>query len=203
MKRLQTHALCVVACALLVTACGARDGGSSSVRQTRFPGQLTAGGDTSGQVFAHNNGPKTTGETTGGTPFHAGGAGGTPGGTATAGTVQETGQGPTGKQPPQDPGAKTAPSAPTPVQAAAAAAKKETADAQAKLDQQALLAKMDDIATRWRADARGHGYTVYEPVPIAAPVEALKAPADTKAAPAAAPASTLTPSAAAPAKGHP
>lgn len=74
--------------------------------------------------------------------------------------------------------------APTPEQTAAVASKKAVADAQASLDQHALLAKMDAIADRWRSNARGHGWTVYEPVPIPAPIEALKAPADTKPAPA-------------------
>ena len=75
--------------------------------------------------------------------------------------------------------------APTPEQVAAQAAKKAAADAQAKLDQQALLAAMDAIAGRWRANARTHGWAVSEPVPVLAPIEALKAPADVKPAPAA------------------
>ena len=75
--------------------------------------------------------------------------------------------------------------APTAQQVAESAAKKAAADAQAKLDQHALLAAMDAIAGRWRANARTQGWTVYEPVEVLAPIEALKAPADTKPSPAA------------------
>lgn len=110
MTLMRTYAVCAAVLALLLSACGAHDGHSTTVRQTLFPGQITAGGGTSGEVLARNSHPKTAGETTGGTPFHAGGAEGNPGGTATAGTVQETGHGPSGKQPPQDPGGKTPPS---------------------------------------------------------------------------------------------
>ena len=110
MMLMRTYTICAAVLALLLSACEAHDRGSTSVRQTRFPGQITAGGGTSGEVLARNSHPKTAGETTGGTPFHAGGAEGNTGGTATAGTVQETGHGPTGKQPPQDPGANTPPS---------------------------------------------------------------------------------------------
>ena len=88
--------------AMLLVACGERSVTSSAVRQTSFPGQVSAGGGTSGEVLARNSHPETNGDTTGGTPFHAGGAGGTSGGTATAGTVQESGQGPSGAVPPAD-----------------------------------------------------------------------------------------------------
>lgn len=64
------------------------------VLQTKFPGQVTAGGGTSGQVLARNAKPVTEGSYAGGTPGIAGGSGGTTGGAATAGTVQESGQGP-------------------------------------------------------------------------------------------------------------
>ena len=102
--------LCGAALVLALSACGARDAATATPRQTHFPGQVSAGGGTSGEVLARNSRPKTDGNTTGGTPFHAGGAGGNTGGTATAGTVQESGQGPSGKQPPQDqPGPAAAP----------------------------------------------------------------------------------------------
>jgi hypothetical protein len=68
----------------------ARDG----VVQTRFPGQVTAGGGTSGQVMARSAKPETNAAYAGGTPGIAGGAGGNTGGAAMGGTVAETGQGP-------------------------------------------------------------------------------------------------------------
>lgn len=85
------------ACALLLAAAGChRDNvdAATGVRQTHFPGMVTAGGGTSGQVLAKNAKPTTDGTYSGGTPGIAGGAGGTSGGAATAGHVQESGQGP-------------------------------------------------------------------------------------------------------------
>ena len=64
------------------------------VIQTKFPGQVTAGGGTSGQVLARSAKPETNAAYAGGTPGIAGGAGGTTGGAALGGTVSETGQGP-------------------------------------------------------------------------------------------------------------
>ena len=82
---------------------------------------------------------------------------------------------------------------PTAQQLAVAQSKKAAADAQAKLDQQALLTKMDELAGRWRANARANGWAVPEPVPVAAPIEALKAPAMQTPAPSPAPAPSPTP----------
>jgi hypothetical protein len=85
------------ACALLLATAGCnRDhvDSATGVRQTKFPGEVTAGGGTSGQVLAQNTKPVTDGTYAGGTPGIAGGAGGTTSGAATAGTVQESGQGP-------------------------------------------------------------------------------------------------------------
>ncbi|MBD8530064.1 MULTISPECIES: hypothetical protein [unclassified Massilia] len=69
----------------------AKDG----VIQTRFPGQVTSGGLTSGQVIARSPKPTTNAAYAGGTPGIAGGAGGNTGGAALGGAVAETGQGPT------------------------------------------------------------------------------------------------------------
>ena len=70
---------------LLLCACGERAGGTAAaVAQTKFPGQVTAGGGTSGEVLARSAKPKTDGSASGGTPFHAGGAEGNTGGAATA-----------------------------------------------------------------------------------------------------------------------
>ncbi|MCS0806692.1 hypothetical protein NX774_01975 [Massilia agilis] len=81
---------------LLATAGCNRDraDAAAGVRQTRFPGEVTAGGGTSGQVLARTAKPTTDATYAGGTPGIAGGAGGTSGGAATSGTVQESGQGP-------------------------------------------------------------------------------------------------------------
>jgi len=67
---------------------------ANGVIQTKFPGQVTAGGGTSGAVIARSSRPVTDATYAGGTPGIAGGSGGNTSGAATAGTVQESGQGP-------------------------------------------------------------------------------------------------------------
>ncbi|WP_210736123.1 hypothetical protein [Massilia sp. Mn16-1_5] len=92
----------------LVAACTALSGcdrghtnPKDGVIQTKFPGQVTAGGMTSGQIMARSAKPETNAAYAGGTPGIAGGAGGTTGGAALGGTVTETGQGPSqGATPP-------------------------------------------------------------------------------------------------------
>jgi hypothetical protein len=84
----------VAAAALLLSAAGCKRNGDAAIRETKFPGMVTAGGGTSGQVMARNGGPKTDATYAGGTPGLAGGAGGNNAGTAMGGTVRETGQGP-------------------------------------------------------------------------------------------------------------
>jgi hypothetical protein len=96
--------------AVLAAGCSRRDNAAADagMRKTNFPGMVTAGGGTSGEVIARNKRPATDASYAGGTPYHAGGAGGTAGGTATAGAVQESGHGPSGKTAP--PAAKQTPS---------------------------------------------------------------------------------------------
>lgn len=97
------------AAAVLASACSRQDSAADSgMRKTNFPGMVTAGGGTSGEVIARAQKPATDASYAGGTPYHAGGAGGTTGGTATAGAVQESGHGPSGKTAP--PAAKPTPS---------------------------------------------------------------------------------------------
>jgi hypothetical protein len=81
--------------ALGLAACGKGGANSSAagIIQTKMPGEITAGGGTSGENL-HLPAPKTSSAYQGGTPGIAGGAGGTAGGPATAGTRQESGQGP-------------------------------------------------------------------------------------------------------------
>ncbi len=87
------------ALAVLAVATGGCDRGRNAsvggIEQTKYPGQVTAGGRTSGAVIASSAKPVTDATYAGGNPGIAGGSGGTTGGAATAGTVQETGQGPT------------------------------------------------------------------------------------------------------------
>ena len=95
--------------AVLASGCKRDDKAvDAGMRKTAFPGMVTAGGGTSGEVMARNQKPATDGSYAGGTPYHAGGAGGTAGGTATAGAVQESGHGPSGATKP--PAAKQTPS---------------------------------------------------------------------------------------------
>ncbi len=104
------------ALATLALALGGCDRGrpasADGVVQTKYPGQVSAGGATSGTIIAQSARPVTDATYAGGTPGHAGGSGGTSSGAATAGTVGETGQGPTaGVTPPSgaQPGTQTQP----------------------------------------------------------------------------------------------
>jgi hypothetical protein len=111
------------ACALLAGCDRGHTTPKEGVIQTKFPGQVTAGGGSSGQVMARSAKPETNAAYAGGTPGIAGGAGGTTGGAALGGTVTETGHGPDrgvtapasagqpGDKPPGDYGGK-APDAP-------------------------------------------------------------------------------------------
>ena len=85
----------LAALALLASGCDrGRTPASDGVLQTKFPGQVTAGGGSSGEVLARTSRPTTDATYAGGTPGIAGGSGGTTGGAAMGGTVQESGQGP-------------------------------------------------------------------------------------------------------------
>jgi hypothetical protein len=80
--------------ALLLSGCEREHAAANGIVQTRFPGQVSAGGGTSGEVIARASRPVTDATYAGGTPGIAGGSGGNTSGAATAGTVQESGQGP-------------------------------------------------------------------------------------------------------------
>ncbi|MFC5511885.1 hypothetical protein ACFPOU_12220 [Massilia jejuensis] len=116
-----TLALGVIAACIGLAGC---DRGQSDpkdgVIQTKFPGQVTAGGMTGGQIMARSSKPETNAAYSGGTPGLAGGSGGNTAGAAMGGTVAETGQGPStgvtapasgaqpGNKPPADYGTKPA-----------------------------------------------------------------------------------------------
>jgi hypothetical protein len=65
-----------------LAACG-RDDPTRNVNQTKFPGQVTAGGSTSGEIMARTKRDTTVSNSTGGTPGIPKGAGGTTGGIST------------------------------------------------------------------------------------------------------------------------
>ena len=67
---------------------------ANGVIQTRYPGQVSSGGLTSGQLMARTARPETDATYAGGTPGIAGGSGGNTSGAETGGETRETGQGP-------------------------------------------------------------------------------------------------------------
>jgi hypothetical protein len=81
--------------ALVLASAGCKPHGDANQQQTHFPGMVTAGGRTSGEVMAANGGNKTNATYAGGTPGIAGGSGGNTSGAGTGGSTQESGQGPT------------------------------------------------------------------------------------------------------------
>lgn len=96
MKRTILLTPCALAAVVLLAACSRNTApASDGVIQTKFPGQVTSGGGTSGEVIARTARPVTDATYAGGTPGIAGGSGGNTSGAETGGTTRETGQGPT------------------------------------------------------------------------------------------------------------
>jgi hypothetical protein len=84
----------LVALALSGSLSGCKQHGDTAQIKTKFPGMVTAGGGTSGQVMAANAKPATDATYAGGTPGIAGGAGGNTSGAGIGGSTTETGKGP-------------------------------------------------------------------------------------------------------------
>ena len=85
----------VAACCALLAGCQRdRPAASHGIIQTGYPGQVTAGGSSSGQVMARTARPETDATYAGGTPGIAGGSGGNTSGAETGGATQESGLGP-------------------------------------------------------------------------------------------------------------
>ena len=103
----------VLALAVLAGGCDrGRNPSVGGIEQTKYPGQITSGGRSSGAIIASTAKPVTDATYAGGTPGIAGGSGGTTSGAAVGGSVQESGQGPTsGVTPPSgaQPGTQTQP----------------------------------------------------------------------------------------------
>lgn len=89
---------CTVAVACMLAACD-RDRADNGSRQTKFPGMVTAGGPTSGEVIAAAK-KVTDASYAGGTPGTAGGMEGNTGGAKMGGMVSESGHAPSGTAPP-------------------------------------------------------------------------------------------------------
>jgi hypothetical protein len=108
----QTHKRWIGAVGLsiaLLAACGERNDTSAGtgITQTHFPGQVTAGGGTSGEVIVRAGGANN-GAYMRGTPGIPMGSGGNTGGAATGGTVQQSTSPPSGNIPPAGEPAKNA-----------------------------------------------------------------------------------------------
>lgn len=99
-------AAAALASALLLAACGGKPSGngsiaeSSKVVQTRFPGQVTAGGESSGVVMAQAK-PAGGAKEDEGTPGIPQGSGGNTGGAALGGTTGGSPIGGTGQKSPE------------------------------------------------------------------------------------------------------
>jgi hypothetical protein len=81
-----------------IAGCGNRDR-EQSINQTGFPGQITAGGSSSGEVMARSAGGTTEGGAARGTPGIPQGAEGNVGGAAMGGTTSGQSKPPAGAAP--------------------------------------------------------------------------------------------------------
>ncbi len=82
--------------AMLASGCDrGRTESVGGIVQTKYPGQVSAGGATSGTIIAQTPKPVTDATYAGGTPGIAGGSGGNTSGAEVGGATRETGQGPT------------------------------------------------------------------------------------------------------------
>ena len=165
-----------------------------TVKQTKFPGQLAAGGMGSGEIMQRTNDTSTASSMPSGTPGIPEGAGGTTSGAAMGGTTPNAavaGDAPKGRMQGEVPltgdparaGAANAPPtgnagaapaatnpAANPAPAAAAAPQSDAARtaAQAQKEKEELAASMDDVAKRWRAGAAKNGWATHPATPVAA-----------------------------------
>lgn len=191
--RTMMNAGLLLATLLLASGCGERNGGASApVTQTKFPGQLTAGGMGGGEIMQQTKTATTASSMPSGTPGIPEGAGGNTSGPGMGGTTPNAavaGEAPQGRMqgevtltgdaaragaanvPPAGPQAGNVPAAaPAPAAAAPATAQSEAERkaAQAQKEKEELAASMDAIAKRWRAEAAKHNWATHPPTPVAA-----------------------------------
>lgn len=157
-----------------------------TVKQTKFPGQLAAGGLGSGEVMQRTS-KATTSSMPSGTPGIPEGAGGNTSGPGMGGTTPNAavaGDAPKGRMQGEvpvagDPARAGAANAPatrpqgeaagaTPAAASSAQAEAARKAAQAQKEKEELAAAMDDVSRRWRADAAKNDWPTHPPTPVAA-----------------------------------
>ena len=178
-----TCAACALAAVLLAAGCTERHGISpGTVAQTKFPGQLAAGGAASGEIMQRTK-QASSSSMPSGTPGIPEGAGGNTSGPAMGGTSPNAavagnapkdkmqGEGPVSGDPARAGAANAPPTRPHGESAGAAPAVQSDAErkaAEAKREKEELAASMDDVARRWRADAAKNNWPTHPPTPVAA-----------------------------------
>lgn len=181
----------------LLAGCHHRDGTEAPVKdgvgQTLFPGMVTAGGHTSGEVFARTSKAGAVEPGPAGTPGIPKGAEGNVGGTNLGATAAAPASGAgAGAAVPAAPASAAAAAASAPAAMAAVAALPPASGASTvamlpasaplkEADRQAreLALSIDLVAARWRAHAAASGLPVHGPTAIAAAAPAASAPVAT------------------------
>jgi hypothetical protein len=179
---------CAVAVFLLAGGCTEQHGNApATVVQTKFPGQLAAGGMGSGEVMQRTGNTAIKSSMPSGTPGIPEGAGGNTSGPGMGGTTPNAavaGQAPEGKMQGEvpvggDPARAAAANAPAtrppgesaaanPATAAPAQTDAQRKAAQAQKEKEELAASMDDVARRWRAEAAKNSWPTHPPTPVVA-----------------------------------
>jgi hypothetical protein len=182
---LKPRIICITALAVSLLAGGCtRQHGSSpgGIAQTKFPGQLAAGGSGSGEIMQRTK-QSSTSSMPSGTPGIPEGAGGNTSGAGMGGTTPNAAvahEGPKDKMQGEAPvagDAARAGAANTPQTkpqgdsaGAAPAAQSEAARkaAEAQKEKEELAAAMDDVTRRWRTDAAKNNWPAHPATPVAA-----------------------------------
>ncbi|WP_313033907.1 hypothetical protein [Massilia alkalitolerans] len=107
-----THGALALLAVLAIGCDRGRNPSVGGIEQTKYPGQVTAGGRTAGAIIASTAKPVTDATYAGGQPGTAGGSGGNTGGAQLGGSTTETGGGPSSGVAPSSgaqPGTQTQP----------------------------------------------------------------------------------------------
>jgi hypothetical protein len=182
MHRKLTLGGCALAAALLAGGCTEQHGITpGAVAQTKFPGQLAAGGAGSGEIMQRTK-QSTSSSMPSGTPGIPGGAEGNASGTGMGGTTPNAavagdapkgrmqGEAPLGGDPARAGAANAPPTRPQGESSAAAPAAQGEAErkaAEAKKEKEELAAAMDDVTRRWRADAAKNNWPTHPATAVA------------------------------------